>query len=54
MLIRIVRMSFHMENVSEFQALFSMISEKIKGFEGCYSLELYRDPSNSNVFYVTR
>ena len=51
MLLRIVRMEFQEEKVSEFQDLFKNIKGKISDFKGCEAIHLYRDQDKFNVFY---
>ena len=50
MLIRIVKMTFHEEEVDNFIRLFDAVKDKIKGFDGCSHLELWRDKNLSNSF----
>ncbi|MHA7102753.1 putative quinol monooxygenase [Roseivirga pacifica] len=50
MLIRIVRMTFKPEEVDNFLALFEATKEKIRGFEGCCLLELWKDYNEPNIF----
>lgn len=52
MLIRIVKMTFEPSKTEEFQELFQRNKEKIRGFEGCEYLELYRDKNNKNIFFT--
>ena len=52
MLIRIVRMTFQEDKVQTFLDNFEQIKHKIRGFEGCEYLELWRDAHDPNV-YVT-
>jgi len=52
MLIRIVKMGFHEEYVSTFIVNFNENKERIRNFEGCHFLELYRDRQNNNVFFT--
>ena len=47
--IRIVRMTFHPERVSEFLLLFDERSAKIRSFEGCEGLDLVQDTRFDNV-----
>jgi len=49
MLLRIVRMSFQPDQVTEFLSLFNEVSSKIRGFEGCHYLKLMRDKDQSNI-----
>lgn len=52
MIQRIVRMSFHPEKTEEFLNWFNAHKEKIRNFEGCVHLELWRDVEQPNVFYT--
>lgn len=52
MLIRIVKMTFETSETEDFQELFQQNKEKIRGFEGCEFLELYRDKNNKNIFFT--
>jgi len=45
-------MSFIPENVDAFLEMFDHKKESIRNFEGCRLLELYRDKTNSNVFFT--
>ena len=49
MLIRIVRMTFQKDKISDFLAIFNASKHKIRQFEGCQHLELLQDLSQSNV-----
>jgi autoinducer 2-degrading protein len=50
MLIRIVRMSFKSDKVSDFKLLFEEVEPKIQNFPGCLHVELCNDPEDENVF----
>ncbi len=50
MLIRIVRMTFQVEKVADFLAIFENSKEKIRHFEGCHHLELLRDVEHPHIF----
>ena len=52
MIVRIVKMTFEMSNVGDFQLMFEDKKEYIRGFEGCRRLELMRDTSDLNVFFT--
>ncbi|MGB7842968.1 MAG: putative quinol monooxygenase [Salinimicrobium sp.] len=52
MFVRIVKMTFEASEIENFQKLFQQNREKIRGFEGCNFLELYRDKSNNNIFFT--
>jgi quinol monooxygenase YgiN len=52
MLVRIVKMSFETSKIEEFLANFETVKQKIRTFEGCNFLELYRDKNNTNIFFT--
>lgn len=52
MFVRIVKMSFQPEKVDEFLVNFENVKNKIRGFDGCEFLELYRDKKNANIFFT--
>ncbi|SHH63925.1 putative quinol monooxygenase [Winogradskyella jejuensis] len=52
MLIRIVKMSFQPEKVDEFLSNFEANKTKIRAFDGCNFLELYRVQNNTNIFFT--
>ena len=52
MLVRIVKMTFQPSETEAFQELFQKNKEKIRGFEGCNFLELYRDKNEDNIFFT--
>jgi hypothetical protein len=52
MFVRIVKMTFAASETDNFQKLFQQNREKIRGFEGCEFLELYRDKNNKNIFFT--
>jgi heme-degrading monooxygenase HmoA len=52
MFIRIVKMSFHEENIPIFLENFDSIKEKIRGAEGNRLLELYQDKNNPCIFFT--
>ena len=52
MFIRIVKMSFHKENISAFLNNFDIMKEKIRNSQGNRFLELYQDKNNPNVFFT--
>ncbi len=49
-LVRIVRMTFQENQVATFLANFDRNKKKIRAFEGCYHLELWRDAHQENIF----
>ncbi len=52
MFIRIVKMSFHEENISKFLENFNLIKEKIRNSPGNRYLELYQDKNNPEIFFT--
>lgn len=52
MIVRIVQMTFREEAVSDFTTLFAERRDTIRNFEGCNHLELWRDNTNSNIFFT--
>lgn len=49
-MIRIVKMTFEEGEVENFQELFRRNRDKIRNFEGCWHLELYKDLKENNFF----
>ena len=52
MLVRIVKMGFYEQNVTVFLEDFEANKMKIRSFDGCTFLELYRDKNDPNVFFT--
>ena len=52
MLIRIVKMSFHEENIPAFLENFELMKEKIRNAPGNRFLELYQDKHNKGIFFT--
>ncbi len=52
MFVRIVKMSFDSDKVVLFLENFNKNKEKIRNFDGCRLLELYRDKNNPSVFFT--
>ena len=52
MFVRIVKMGFHDEHIDAFLANFEANKHKIRAFEGCQFLELYRDKTNLTLFFT--
>lgn len=52
MLVRIVKLSFKPSKIETFLANFEANKTKIRHFEGCLFLELYRDQNNTNIFFT--
>ena len=52
MLIRIVKLTIEEENISSFEQIFAERKEYIRNHKGCSLLELYRDNSDSRIFFT--
>ena len=52
MFVRIVKMGFDPLKIEEFLSDFETVKHKIRAFEGCEFLELYRDKHNTNIFFT--
>ena len=52
MFIRIVKMSFDDTKVDSFIENFNSNKHKIRNFNGCNLLELYRDKNNTSIFFT--
>jgi len=52
MLVRIVKMGFDPDKIETFLQNFEKHKTKIRGFQGCMFLELYRDKNNTNQFFT--
>lgn len=52
MFIRIVKMSFEDSKIESFLENFNNHKEKIRHFNGCNLLELYRDKNNTATFFT--
>ncbi len=52
MFVRIVKLSFQPEKTEEFLGNFEKSKENIRNFPGCRLLELYREKTNTNVFFT--
>ncbi len=52
MLVRIVKLSLAKEHINTFLVNFEKQKESIRHFEGCFFLELYRDKTNTNLFFT--
>ncbi|WP_298153074.1 antibiotic biosynthesis monooxygenase family protein [Flavobacterium sp.] len=52
MLVRIVKMSFHEENIPAFRENFELMKEKIRNAPGNRFLELYQDRDNPCLFFT--
>lgn len=52
MIKRIVKMSFKTESIESFKTIFENNWQKIKGFDGCNSVELLQDINNPSIFFT--
>jgi heme-degrading monooxygenase HmoA len=52
MFVRIVKLSFHEENIPAFLENFELMKEKIRNASGNRFLELYQDKSNKCLFFT--
>ena len=52
MFVRIVKMSFHAENIPKFLENFNLIKEKIRNAPGNRFLELYQDKNDKRIFFT--
>lgn len=52
MFVRIVKMSFHQENIPAFLENFETVKEKIRSAPGNRFLELYQDKNNKSIFFT--
>lgn len=52
MFVRIVKLSFQPEKIDTFLPYFESQKSKIRNFKGCCFLELYRDKTNTNIFFT--
>lgn len=52
MIIRIVKMSFKPEKVSEFLKIFDESKQLIRNMPGCTHLELLNDVNEKNIFFT--
>ena len=52
MFVRIVKMSFEADRIDLFLANFNENKENIRKSKGCELLELYRDKTDTNVFFT--
>lgn len=52
MFVRIVKMSFHSENIPAFLENFELMKSKIRSARGNCLLELYQDKTNPSIFFT--
>ena len=51
MLIRIVKLTFKLENIASFERIFEASKSEIIKFDGCHLVEGYQDMKNPCVFF---
>ena len=52
MIIRIVKMTFLPEKVTDFITVFESVKNKIRNFEGCTHLDLLNDINDKRIFFT--
>lgn len=52
MFTRIVKMEFQEDKVAAFLANFELVKHRIRNFEGCLHLELFRDKRDPTIFFT--
>lgn len=52
MLVRIVKMGFYKQNIEVFLQNFEATKTRIRAFEGCRFLELYKDKKDPSIFFT--
>jgi len=52
MIVRIVKLTFHQENIVSFLKIFEESKNRIRSSDGCSFVELYQDTSNASVFFT--
>jgi autoinducer 2-degrading protein len=52
MIVRIVKLSFHLENIPAFLENFEQIKSQIRNSAGNRFLELYQDKQNPSIFFT--
>ena len=52
MFVRIVKLSFHEENIPAFLENFELVKNQIRNFPGNRLLELYQDKNNASIFFT--
>jgi heme-degrading monooxygenase HmoA len=52
MFVRIVKLSFHEENIPAFLNNFEIVKDQIRSTTGNLLLELYQDKNNKNIFFT--
>jgi len=51
-MVRIVKLTFKEEKISEFMDLFQAVEPVIRSYRGCQSLRLLRDTEKNNVMFT--
>lgn len=51
-MVRIVKMTFKNESISQFKTLFESQMQRIRNFDGCTFLALYQDKNKANIFFT--
>ncbi len=52
MIIRIVKMTFREDCITEFSTLFEARKQTIRNFKGCTHLELWQDATHAHIFFT--
>ena len=52
MLVRIVKLTISEENIPSFEKIFEDTKDTIRNTKGCRLLELYRDRTDSRIFFT--
>jgi len=52
MIVRIVKMTFLPGNEEKFLEIFEVVNSKIREFDGCISLKLFRESGKPNVYFT--
>jgi autoinducer 2-degrading protein len=52
MMIRIVKLDFHLDQVDLFREIFATHQSLIRQFPGCLHLELWQEPNPGNIFFT--
>ena len=52
MIVRIVKLTFKLEEINNFLEIFEQQKKFISGFDGCSHLTLLRDKQQANVFFT--
>ncbi|WP_026810597.1 putative quinol monooxygenase [Arenibacter latericius] len=52
MLVRIVKLTFELENIPEFKSIFKKHQKAMQNVEGCTFLELLQDVNDERIFFT--